>query len=265
MAERRPIIELRGIDKAFGPTVIFRGMDLTVYEGETISVLGESGSGKSVALKMMLALAEPDRGEVRIRGKDIAEMDSEALQALRREIAYVFQEDALFDSMTILENVGYALYEHTKQSDAEIRQRVKECVEMVGLEERVIDLHPANLSGGMRKRVGLARALAFKPRVVLFDDPTRGLDPQSITIVGRMLGRLTRELKMTAVLATHDLRTAFHVSDRLAILDDYGFPHVGTLEELRARQTPDTEGFLWDPEADLWGDVMAEEGPSGRA
>lgn len=259
MAERRPIIELRGIDKAFGPNVIFRGMNLVVHEGETLSVLGESGSGKSVALKMMLALAEPDRGQVLVRGKDIAEMDPEALQELRRDIAYVFQEDALFDSMTILENVGYALYEHTKQSDAEIRARVKECVEMVGLQERVIDLYPANLSGGMRKRVGLARALAFKPKVVLFDDPTRGLDPQSITIIGRMLGRLTRELKMTAVLATHDLRTAFHVSHRLAILDDHGFPHVGTLEELRAKQTPDTEGFLWDPEEELWGDVMTED------
>jgi phospholipid/cholesterol/gamma-HCH transport system ATP-binding protein len=258
MAERAPIIELRGIDKSFAKTVIFRGMNLAVYEGETLSILGESGTGKSVALKMMLGLATPDHGQALVHGEDVAAMDSEALQKLRREIAYVFQEDALFDSLTVLENVGYALYEHTRQSDAEIRARVKECVEMVGLQERVIDLFPANLSGGMRKRVGLARALAFRPKVVLFDDPTRGLDPQSITIVGRTLRRLHRELKMTSVLVTHDLRTAFHVSDRLAILDDHGFPYVGTLDELRALKNPEIEGFLYDPEEDLWGDVMSE-------
>lgn len=250
---------MRGIDKAFGSNAIFRDMSLTLHEGEILSILGESGSGKSIALKMMIGLAEPDRGEVIFNGRDIATMDSEALQTLRRDAAYVFQEDALFDSMTILENVGYALYEHTKRSDAEVRARAVECLGMVGLPERVLDLFPANLSGGMRKRVGLARALAFAPKVVLFDDPTRGLDPQSITLVGRTLKKLHRELGMTSVLVTHDLRTAFHVSDRLAILKDHGFPYVGTLAELRAREDEVTHDFLWDPEAELWGSVMDED------
>ena len=255
----RPVIEMRGIDKAFGQQVIFRGMSLTLHEGEVLSILGESGSGKSVALKMMIGLAEPDRGEVLFHGRDIASMDSEALQALRREAAYVFQEDALFDSKTILENVGYALYEHTRRSDAEIRARALECLRMVGLEERVLDLFPVSLSGGMRKRVGLARALAFAPKIVLFDDPTRGLDPQSITLVGQTLRRLHRELGMTSVLVTHDLRTAFFLSDRIAILQDHGFPHVGTLAELRAQADPAIHDFLYDPEEELWGGVMGED------
>ena len=255
---RLPIIEMRGIDKSFDQTVIFQGMELTLYEGETLSILGESGSGKSVCLKMMLGLADPDRGSVKVYGKEVGEMDHDALLQLRRDVAYVFQEDALFDSMDILHNVGYALYEHTRMSDEEIRARVAECLAMVGLPERVIDLHPADLSGGMRKRVGLARAIAIKPKVVLFDDPTRGLDPQSITLIGRMLRRLHRELNMTSVLVTHDLRTAFHVSDRLAILEDHRFPYVGTLEELRALKDPEIEGFLYDPEEELWGDVMSE-------
>ncbi|MEZ4448090.1 MAG: ATP-binding cassette domain-containing protein [Nannocystaceae bacterium] len=253
---RRPIIEMRGVDKAFGPNVIFEGMDLTVYEGETLSILGESGSGKSICLKMMLALASPDRGSIKAYGREVGELDDEALLQLRRDVAYVFQDDALFDSMDILHNVGYALYEHTQMSDEEIRERVIQCLLSVNLPERVVDQYPADLSGGMRKRVGLARAIALQPKVILFDDPTRGLDPQSITIIGRMLKRLHRELKTTSVLATHDLRTALHVSDRLAILEERRFPYIGTIDELRALDEPEIEGFLYDPEEELWGNVM---------
>ena len=255
---RRPIFEMRGICKSFGSTEIFKDMELTVYEGEALSILGESGSGKSICLKMMLGLAEPDHGTVTAFGRDVSKMDSDELLKLRRRVAYVFQDDALFDSMTVLHNVGYALYEHTKRSDAEIRERVFQCLRSVNLPERVIDLHPADLSGGMRKRVGLARAIAFEPKVILFDDPTRGLDPQSITIIGRMLKRLRRELNVTAVMATHDLRTALHVSERMAILEDKRFPYVGTVDELRALNDPEIDGFLYDPEEELWGNVMEE-------
>jgi len=258
-SRRRPIFKMRGIDKKFGSTVIFEGMDLTVYEGETLSILGESGSGKSICLKMMLALAYPDRGTITAYDRDVGELDRDQLLGLRRDVAYVFQDDALFDSMDILHNVGYALYEHTKKSDEEIRERVLHCLRSVNLPERVIDLHPADLSGGMRKRVGLARAIALQPKVILFDDPTRGLDPQSITIIGRLLKRLHNELNVTSVMATHDLRTALHVSDRLAILEDHRFPHIGTIEELRALDDPEIEGFLYDPEEELWGNVMDDD------
>jgi len=255
---RRTIFEMRGIDKSFGTTKIFEGMDLSVYEGETLSILGESGSGKSLCLKMLLALGYPDRGKITAYDRDVGELDQDQLLELRRNVAYVFQDDALFDSMDVLHNVGYALYEHTKKSDEEIRERVLHCLRSVNLPERVIDLHPADLSGGMRKRVGLARAIALEPKVILFDDPTRGLDPQSITIIGRLLKRLHTELNVTSVMATHDLRTALHVSDRLAILEDYRFPYIGTIEELRALENPEIEGFLYDPEEELWGNVMLE-------
>ncbi len=248
-ATREPLIELSGIYKAFGEQVIFEDMDLTIYEGELLSILGESGTGKSIASKMAVGLVQPDDGQVLFRGRDVLEMDRDELRKLRKEVSYVFQEDALFDSMTILENVGYGLYEHTRMSDDEIRERARRSLEVVGLEERVLDLMPANLSGGMRKRVGLARAVVTEPKIVLFDDPTRGLDPQSITRIGRMIADLRERFKITAVLITHDLRTAFAVSDRLTVLHDHKFPYSGTLDELRALDDPAINDFLYDPDA----------------
>lgn len=244
-----PLIELRGIDKSFGDHVIFDDMHLEIYEGELLSILGESGTGKSLASKMIVGLVQPDAGQVLFRGRDVLEMRRDELRVLRQEVSYVFQEDALFDSMSILENVGYGLYEHTRLSDAEIRERARKSLEVVGLEERVLDLMPANLSGGMRKRVGLARAVVQEPKIVLFDDPTRGLDPQSITRIGRMIADLRQRYEMTAVLITHDLRTAFAVSDRLTVLHGHKFPYSGTLEELRALDNPDINDFLYDPDA----------------
>jgi len=251
MTDSVPLIELRDIDLAFGTNVIFTKMALAVYPGECLSVLGESGMGKSLCLKMMVGLQEPDAGEVLIRGRNINEYSADELVELRREISYVFQEDALFDSMTVLENVGYYLIEHTRQSDEEIRERCRVALESVGLHARNLDLMPANLSGGMRKRVGLARSIVFDPPTVLFDDPTRGLDPISITRIGTLLEKRHEDSSRTSVLATHDLKTALKVSNRLAVLHDRKFPFEGTLEELRKLDHPDINDFLHDPDEDL--------------
>ncbi|MCA9695308.1 MAG: ATP-binding cassette domain-containing protein [Nannocystaceae bacterium] len=260
--KREPLIELRGIDKAFGEHVIFKDMHLEVYEGEALSILGESGTGKSLAIKMVVGLVEPDAGTVLFRGREVGAMDREELRRLRREVSYVFQEDALFDSMTILENVGYALYEHTRMTDAEIRERARVSLEVVGLEERVLDLMPSALSGGMRKRVGLARAVIQEPKIILFDDPTRGLDPQSITRIGQMIEDLRSKISITLVLITHDLKTAFAVSDRLTVLHDHKFPVSGSLEQLRAQNDPEINDFLYDPDKamrDRWADEDAHD------
>lgn len=224
-----PLWEMRGIDKAFGANVLFRDASLTIHRGETLAIIGESGCGKSVFLKMMIGLVEPDAGQVVYKGKDLATMSGDDLDEMRRKIGYLFQAGALFDSMTVHDNVAYALREHTKQSDAEIRERVTHCVEMVNLDSKVVlQQYPATLSGGMRKRVALARAIALEPEVVLYDEPTQGLDPQSITHIAEMISSLSEELKITSVLVTHDMRCAFGVCDRIAMVHDHAFPYIGS-------------------------------------
>lgn len=239
-----PLFELRGIDKAFGErTVLFEGMDLTVREGEVFTIIGESGTGKTVCLKLMYGLLQPDAGQILYRGKDIGDMDTEELLQMRRNVGYAFQGDALFDSMTVLENIGYALREHTEMSDAEIRARVEETLDMVNLRRNVVDLFPASLSGGMKKRVSLARAIAIKPETMFYDDPTGGLDPQTITAISQTLADLRRDIA-TSIIVTHDMKTAFSVSDRIAVLSDHRFAHVGTPKELEASDSPVVQDFV---------------------
>ncbi len=251
MTDNTPLIELRNINLAFGNNVIFTEMSLCVYPGECLSLLGESGMGKSLCLKMMVGLQEPDAGEVLVNGRNITDLNSDELVDLRHHISYVFQEDALFDSMTVLENVGYYLIEHTRLSDEEIRERCRVALESVGLHARNLDLMPANLSGGMRKRVGLARSIVFEPQTVLFDDPTRGLDPISITRIGTLLHKRHEDKSKTSVLATHDLKTALSVSNRLAVLHSRKFPYQGTLAALRELKDPEIDPFLYDPDEKL--------------
>ena len=226
------LFSARGVGKAFGPNVLFKDASLDVYTGETLAIIGESGSGKSVFLKMLIGLLETDEGEILFKGDRIGDMDSDGLQKLHRQVGYVFQNDALFDSMPIVENVGYAMREHTNASDEEIRARAKVCMEMVGLKQHVLDLYPASLSGGMRKRAALARAIAIEPEVILYDEPTQGLDPQNITRIAEMIEALQRDLQVTSVVVTHDLRTAFGVSNRIVMLDDQRFQYEGTPEEM---------------------------------
>jgi phospholipid/cholesterol/gamma-HCH transport system ATP-binding protein len=240
----QPIIELRDVDKAFGPNVVYKGMSLAIYPGETFAVIGGSGEGKSVCLKMMIGLMYADGGEVFFKGDEVGMMDAEGLRRVRQRVAMVFQGGALFDSMSVLDNVGYALREHTDMSDTQIRDRALECLDMVGMQPDTLELMPASLSGGMKKRVALARSIAIKPEVILYDEPTTGLDPINITRIGEMIMKLQRELRVTSVVVTHDMPTAFSVSDRIAVLHEKAFPFVGTPAEIREIEVREVRDFI---------------------
>ncbi len=239
-----PIIELRGIDKAFGDHVVYRDMSLVIPRGETTTVIGPSGSGKSVCMKMIIGLLHPDRGQVLVRGQDVTTLGDEALRQVRRRVAYVFQGGALFDSMTVGDNVGYGLREHTDLSDGAIAERAVQCLEMVGLGADIMSQMPANLSGGMRKRVALARSIALEPEVILYDEPTTGLDPKNIAVIGDMILKLQREMQVTSVVVTHDMPMAFRVSDHIAMLHEHAFPFVGTPGEMARSQVSLVRDFV---------------------
>ncbi len=246
MSEPEIIFEARGVAKAFGSTVLFDGADLTLVRGETLAIIGESGSGKSVFLKLLAGLLPVDEGEIFYKGKSVAEMDRAALDKLHREVGYVFQNDALFDSMTVAENIGYALREHTKQSYEQIRERAMECLDIVNLRRTAIDEFPSGLSGGMRKRVALARAIAIEPEIILYDEPTQGLDPQNITNIAQMIEELQRTLHVTSIVVTHDMRTAFGASNRIAMLHEHRFAYIGTPEELMESEDQPIREFIDD-------------------
>jgi len=247
-ASPTPLLSMRGVTKAFGDNVVFEDMDLDVYEGETLSIIGRSGTGKSVALKMMTGLMAQDSGSVLYKGKEVADMDSAELRDLRLNVSMVFQAGALFDSMTVLENVSYGLVEHTKMNDEQMRERVVECLEMVGLglKDRpdILEKFPANLSGGMRKRVALARSIALKPHAILYDEPTMGLDPQNCDRIAMMIKDLQQELQITSVVVTHDMDTAYWVSDRIGIVHQKRFPHVAPTDEFRELDDPEVKDFV---------------------
>ncbi len=243
-ASAPPIIEFRGVTKSFGDNTVYKDMDLTVRRGETLTIIGGSGLGKSVCLKMMIGLLQADAGQVLVRGKVVGEQKAEGLREIRQNVAYVFQGGALFDSMKVLENIGYALKEHTKLGDDEIYAKAKYCVELVGLQERVLQAMPASLSGGMRKRVALARSIAIEPEVILYDEPTTGLDPKNINRISAMIMKLQRELDVTSVVVTHDMPTARKVSDRIAMLYEKRFPFVGTAEEMWNSPRTEVRDFI---------------------
>jgi phospholipid/cholesterol/gamma-HCH transport system ATP-binding protein len=246
-----PIFAVRGVAKAFGTNVLLSGADLELHKGETLAVIGESGSGKSVFLKLLAGLLDVDEGEIRYKGELLGDPEGEAIRKLRREVSYVFQNDALFDSMTVSENIGYSLKEHTKKSDEEIRERALVCLDMVNLRRTAIDEFPSGLSGGMRKRVALARAIAIEPEVILYDEPTQGLDPQNITNIATMIEELQRTLHVTSMVVTHDMRTAFGVSDRIAMLHEKRFAYVGTPEELMKSTEVPVREFIDDAMEEL--------------
>ena len=226
-------IELRGVRRAFGQHQVLRGLDLEVLDGETLSIIGFSGAGKSVILKHIVGLLRPDEGEVIVDGQDLSELDLEPLNELRREIGYVFQFAALFDSMNIADNVAMGLRRVPGLYDEEIVSRVRECLALVDL-EGVEDRYPSELSGGMLKRAGLARAIATRPKYLLYDEPTTGLDPVTLTVIDRLIVRMKEELGVTGIVITHDMDSAYRISDRIAMLHEGRVRISGTVEEMKA-------------------------------
>ena len=225
-------IVLRDVHRAFGRNQVLRGLDLEVLDGETLSIIGFSGAGKSVILKHMVGLIQPDSGDVVVDGRNLSELDVRDLSALRRDIGYVFQFAALFDSMNIADNVAMGLRRIPGMYDEEIVSRVRECLALVEL-EGIEDRYPSELSGGMVKRAGLARAIATKPKYLLYDEPTTGLDPVTVTVIDRLIVRMKEELGVTGIVVTHDIESAYRISDRIAMLHDGRIRTCGTVDEIK--------------------------------
>lgn len=239
-----PCIELEHVDLSFDRPILV-DLDMTVYEGETLLVLGESGMGKSTILKLILRLLLPDAGTIRVFGQEINGLSFAEVLEIRRRIGMVFQNSALFDSMTVYENVAYPLRENTAMDESEVERTVREKLAFVDLEpDQVMDQLPAALSGGMKKRVGVARAIATNPEIVLYDEPTAGLDPLTVETVMELMKKLQRELGVTSILVTHDLRAGFKVASRVALLRDGRIAFEGTPEEFIAAEDPYIRAFL---------------------
>lgn len=217
MSDAAPIIRFEGLRKSFGPKVIFDDVTLDVREGENLAILGGSGTGKSVMLKCLIRLLEPDGGRIFFKDRDVTELDDAEMVQVRAEIAYVFQQAALFDSMSVHDNIAYPLRGRLKLTEDEIGRRVALNLERVGL-PGAGDLMPAQLSGGMRKRIGLARAIALEPKVILWDEPTTGLDPSNTRRISELILKMQRELDVTSLVVTHDMTSAMMVADRIALL-----------------------------------------------
>ena len=237
------MIDIQYLTKHFDDHVVLKDVSLTIKAGETMVIIGRSGCGKSVLLKHMIGLMKPDQGEVFIQGTPISRLDGPALDKIRMRFGMLFQGAALFDSMTASENVAFPLREHTSLREPEIAQRVQECLQLVGL-EGVEELSPAELSGGMRKRVGLARALAMSPEIILYDEPTTGVDPIMGDILNDLIVALRDRLKVTSVVVTHDMRSAYKVADRIAMLYNGAIVAVGTPEEIRQSANPLVRQFI---------------------
>jgi phospholipid/cholesterol/gamma-HCH transport system ATP-binding protein len=236
-------IRFVGLQKAFEGNRVLRGVDLDIPRGQTVVVLGGSGSGKSVLLRHSIGLHHPDAGSVWVEGVDITDFGEEELLDARKKVGMLFQAGALFDSMTVLDNVAFALREHTDWDEGKIQARVAEVLGLVEL-KGVQDLMPANLSGGMRKRVALARAIALAPRAILYDEPTTGLDPVTANTINRLIRSLQKRLGVTSVVVTHDIHSAFTVGDRIAFLDQGKIVFEGTVEEAKASDVPLLQDFL---------------------
>lgn len=238
-----PAVELQRVEKRFRDHAVLRGVDLRIARGETFTILGGSGSGKSVCLKLMIGLLRVDAGRVSLLGTDVTALREHAWVSLRRRCGMVFQGAALFDSLSVLENVAFPLRQHERHSEAQVRERVAACLEAVGL-PGVEAMLPAELSGGMRKRVGVARAIALEPELVFYDEPTTGLDPANARRIAELILALNERLHVTSVVVTHDLDLCFAVSDRLALLKSGRIAACGNVEEMRSSTNPDVRAYF---------------------
>lgn len=239
----RPLFQVRDLAKSYGDKVVLDGLDFDVAVGECLVVLGRSGSGKSVTLRQLNGLETPDRGSVVFDGVDLCELSERELYPLRKRVAMLFQSGALFDSMDVLENVAFPLREHSDLEEDEIRRRVAATLGMVKLHD-IEEKMPADLSGGMKKRVALARSLILEPEAVLFDEPTTGLDPVTSATIARLIRDVRQEVGLTAVVVTHDIALARRVGDRLAFLHQGRFRFLGTWDEAEATEDRLLADFL---------------------
>jgi phospholipid/cholesterol/gamma-HCH transport system ATP-binding protein len=237
------MIRLDNIYKAFGDKQVLQGFSMEVHEGETVALIGYSGSGKSVAIKHIVGLLEPDSGTVFVDGKEVPTLPRKELYELRSHIGYVFQFAALFDSLTIGENVGMGLRKQGKLTEPEIAQRVAEALELVDLPGNEPQ-YPAELSGGMRKRVGIARAIALRPKYILYDEPTTGLDPVTSAVIDELMIRMQKQLGVTGVMITHDMRSAYRVASRIAMLYEGSVRQMGTVAEIQHTTDPVVRQFI---------------------
>ena len=238
-----PFISLRHVYKSFGTKEVLRDLSIDVQRGESVVIVGGSGTGKSVTIKHMIGLLRPDRGEVIVDGIDIAQLDDREINDVRRRFGMAFQEGALFDSMSVFENVAFPLRRHTKMKEDEIRARVAECLDQVHL-EGVEEKRPSELSGGMRRRVGFARAISLRPEILLFDEPTTGLDPVISDVVADLIVEMDRTLDITTVSITHDMKVAFKIADRVAMLFKGVIVEQGTPDEFRSSTNPMVQQFI---------------------
>ncbi len=243
LRNNEPAVAIQGLCKSFGPQKVLNGIGLTVAQAETVVVLGRSGTGKSVLLKLLIGLQKADSGSIRIQGQEITALHFRDLNQIRIKIGFLFQQAALYDSLSIEENVAFPLDRHSDLQRAERKERVHALLETVGMEEHGKKL-PSQISGGMKKRVGLARALALEPEIMLFDEPTAGLDPITAAEINQLILGLQERRKITSIVVTHDIRGARTVSQRLVLLNEGSIVAQGTYEELKRIQDPFVAQFL---------------------
>lgn len=236
-------IELKDLRKSFGEQMVLNGVELAVDAGETVTVFGRSGTGKSVLLKLLIGLEKPDSGSIRIEGREIIGLSDQDLNEIRKKVGFLFQQAALYDSMTIEQNVEFPLKRHTQLSAEERNRRAKELLKSVGMDSD-LDKLPAQLSGGMKKRAGLARALALDPEIVMFDEPTAGLDPVTSAEISELIVDLKKTHKITSIVVTHDISSARRITDRAVMLDKGAIVEQGTFEELEKSKNPVVTRFL---------------------
>ena len=237
------MIEVRNLQKNFGAQRVLDGVNMRIEKGEAVVIIGRSGGGKSVLLKHLIGLLHPEGGQVLVDGQDIAPMNERELIEVRRKFGMLFQGAALFDSMTVAENIGFALQQQRKCSDEEVREKINEALELVEL-PGVGDKNPSQLSGGMRKRVGLARAIVYRPQILLYDEPTTGLDPVISDSIDKLIISIWEKLKVTTVVVTHDMRSARRIAQRIFMLYHGKIYMTGTPDEIFASQDPIVHRFV---------------------
>ncbi|MCB4791707.1 MAG: ABC transporter ATP-binding protein [Elusimicrobia bacterium] len=226
------MIKVKGVYKSFGKNNVLRGVDLDIHDAETLTIIGGSGCGKSVLLKNIIGLIKPDKGSIQVDNKEITGLNEDDLLEVQKKFGYLFQAAALFDSLTVGENVGFGLKNLSSLSDSLIETRVQECLALVGL-KGIEHLKPAEISGGMKKRVGLARAIAHEPKYILYDEPTTGLDPIMADVINDLIIHLQKEIKVTSIVVTHDMKSAYKVSNRIAMLYQGKIVDSGTPDQIK--------------------------------